>query len=292
MKKLALYLVVGATLLGCGSDDSRPGVMPGLPSGGTGQPTTPNQGGSTPNQPPTDSNTPPAFPDGTQTEAKLLSGIYSGTSTDVTGKSYVLNGLVDDNENLWFIHANSDKGDILGFTNSNTNIRGSNGSFTVKGVEYSYEDRIANPITIEGDYTTANMVIGKTYDNLPNATNYSVKYNEKLSSQKQSLSMLDSKTFMGDTYMTDDDGKARGTVVFSNKGSFIGQVERCKMSGNLTLAGSGRYFKASVKFASSDCLANGETHTGVALINEDGGLILLGTNGAKNRGIFFDGDLK
>lgn len=297
MKKLALYVLASATLLGCGSDDSRPGVMPGLPPGGTVQPNTPNQGqgDSDSNLPPTDSNTPPLGP-GNNTDnevnSRVIPGIYSGMSTVVGSGSYFLNGLVDDDENLWFIHTKSKKGDILGFTKSSTNISGSNGSFSVKGVEYSYEDQIAIPITIEGNYSAENMITGKTYDKPSNASNYNVSYDESLSNQKQSLSMVDNKTFFGDTYITGDDGKARGTVNFGSNGNFTGKVETCAMSGKLIPAGSSRYFNANVKFASTGCFVNGETQTGVALVGENGELILLGTNDTKSRGVFFDGDLK
>lgn len=278
MKRLALYLVVGATLLGCGSDDSRPGVMPGLPPGGTGQP-------------PTDSTTPPPFPDGTQTEAKLLSGIYKGTSTDVTNRSYIIDGLVDDKKQFWFIHSRNDE--IQGFTNSNEGVKGSTGDFSVKGVEYSYEDRQANNLTIEGNYKTAKTVSGKTFDLPSNPTIYTVKYDEELSAKKQTLNLISNKNFTGNAYLTGDSGKGLTTLVFNNtKGDFTGDTKGCTMTGKLTPAGSGLYFNASVKFTNSLCLTYGETHTGVALINSDNELIIVGTNGAKNRGIMFNSETR
>ena len=291
MKKLSVYILVAIGLLGCGSDDSRPGLMPGLPSGGTGKPTPPNQGGTDSNQPPTDSNTPPPFPDGTQTEAKLLSGIYTGTSTDVTNTSYKLDGLVDDKKQFWFIHTRNDE--IQGFTNSNEGVKGTNGNFSVKGVEYSYEDRQAINLTIEGNYKTAKVVSGKTFDLPSKPTTYTIKYDEDQSDRKQTLNLVNNRTFAGQAYLTGDDGKGRATLVFNNtKGDFIGDAEGCTMTGKLTPTGSGLYFNASVKFTSSQCLTNGETHTGVALISNDNELIIVGTNGAKNRGVMFDGETR
>ena len=279
-------MVVGATLLGCGSDDSRPGVMPGLPPGGT----TPNQGGSTPNQPPPDSNTPPPFPDGTQTEAKLLSGIYTGTSTDVTGKSYTIDGLVDDKKQFWFIHSRNDE--ILGFTNSNEGVKGINGEFSVKGVEYSYEARRAINLTIEGNYKTAKTVSGKTFDLPSNITTYTVSYDEIQSTKKQTLNLISDKFFKGDAYLTGDEEGGTAQVNFNNKGDFTGSSEDCLLTGKLTPTGSGLYFNASVKFSNRTCPANGETHTGVALIDSNNELIVVGTNGAKNRGMMFNGEIK
>ena len=282
MKKLALYLVAAAVMSGCGSDDSRPGVMPGLPSGGTGQPNTPNQ-------PPTDSTPPPPFPDGTQTEARLLAGIYTGTSTDVTGRSYIIDGLVDDKKQFWFIHSRNDE--ILGFTNSSDSVKGTNGEFSVKGVEYSYDDRRAINLTLEGNYKTAKVISGKTFDVPSNPTTYTVKYDETLSAKKQTLSLVNNKGFRGEAYLTGDENKEIANISFINtSGDFVGNIEGCTMTGKLTPAGSGLYFNASVKFTSTLCLANGETYTGVALIDNSDELIVIGTNGSKSRGIFFSSD--
>lgn len=278
MKKSALYLVMVVTLVGCGSDDSRPGVMPGLPPGGTGQP-------------PTDSTTPTPFPDGTQSEARLLSGIYSGTSIDVTGRSYTIDGLVDDKKQLWFIHSKSDE--IQGFTNSKEGVKGINGEFSVKGVEYSYKDRRAINLTIEGNYKTEKVVSGKTFDLPSNPTTYNVKYDEELSAKKQTLSLVSNKNFIGNAYLTGDNDKGLATLVFNNtKGDFTGDAKGCTMTGKLTPAGSGLYFNASVKFTSSVCSTYGETHAGVALIDNNNELIIVGTNGAKNRGILFNSETR
>lgn len=286
VKKSALYLVMVVTLLGCGSDDSRPGVMPGLPSGGTG-----NGQPSPPTGPPTDSTTPPPFPDGTQSEARLLSGIYSGTSTDVTSKSYTIDGLVDDKKQLWFIHSRNDE--ILGFTNSNEGVGGTNGEFSVNGVEYSYEDPRAINLTIEGNYKTEKVVSGKTFDLPSNPTTYSVKYDEERSAKKQTLSLVSNKNFIGNAYLTGDNDQGSATLIFNNtKGDFTGDAKGCTMTGKLTPAGSGLYFNTSVKFTSSLCLANGETYTGVALIDNNNELIIVGTNGAKNKGILFNSETR
>lgn len=288
MKKTILLVSMSISLFGCGSDDSRPGVKPGIPSP-PNTPTTPNI--PKPPTPPTDTVEPPVMPDGTVTDAKILPGIYTGTSTWVTGKQYVISGLVDDSKRLWFINSESEDSEILGFANSNESIKGTNGEFSVKGVEYSYDDLRAIDITIEGNYKNTKIVEGKTFALPSSPTTYKVQYDDRLSAEKQTLNSINGKVFKGEAYLTGDEGKGIVTLSFVNKGDFTGSdIYGCTMKGKLTLAGSGRYFNASLNFTNSKCLANGETHSGVALLNDNNELIILGTNGGKNRGVIFDGE--
>ena len=283
MKKLALYLVVGATLLGCGSDDSRPGVMPGLPPGGTGQPTTPNQGGSTPNQPPTDSNTPPSGPGNEQSNAQLLPGIYTGKVSDGND----VEGLVDDNKRLWFIYSEDD--DILGFINSNNNVKSSNGKFSEKGKNYSYEARSSFNVTIDGDLKASKVITGSVTGLPSDVVTYNLQYDDTLSAKKQSLTMINNRIFNGDSYVTGDSAAGITRITFGTNGSFTGFGEGCSMTGSLIPSASGRYFNTSVKFTSAGCFANGETHSGVALLDNNNELIFIGTDNNRSKAVYFNG---
>lgn len=285
MKKVALCVLMGASLLGCGSDDSRPGVMPGLPPGGTTSPSTPNQGGSNPNQPPTDSNTPPPGPDNTpdQSNPKLLPGIYTGEVSD----GNVVEGLVDDNKRLWFIYSEAD--DVSGFINSNNNVKTNDGEFSEKGKNYSYEARNSFNNTIEGDFKMSKVLTGSIIGLPSDLATYNVKYDETKSAKKQTLNMINNKTFNGDSYVTGDQDAGATTIRFNNDGTFAGSGEGCSMKGKLTPSGSGRYFNSSVTFTSNLCFANGETHSGVALLGDDNELIFLGTDAEKSKGVYFSG---
>lgn len=280
MKKVALYILIGASLVGCGSDDSRPGVMPGLPPGGTVQPSPPqDQGDSNPNEPPTDSNEPPANPNDTPNE--LLSGVYKGK----TGAGEILEGLIDDNKRLWFIYSNSNR--VLGFTNSNNKIKASNGEFSAKGKDYSYPYRNTFDVTIEGDYKTSKVIQGNMFELPSNPVAYSVTYDEYLSAKKQSLDMIKNKTFFGDSYITGDSEVGDTTINVSTDGDFTGNGEGCSMTGKFTVSESQRYFVSTVTFGKVNCFAPGETHTGVALLDTDNELVFLGTH--EGKGSFFSG---
>lgn len=286
MKKIALYLFIGVGLLGCGSDDSRPGVLPGLPSGGTVQPTPPNQGGSNPNQPPTDSNTPPLGPGNNtdQSNSKLEPGIYTGKVSD----GDTVEGLVDDNKRLWFIY--SERDDVLGFINSNNNVKTKDSTFSESGKNYSYEARNSFDITIKGDIQTSKVITGSITGLPSNSATYDLKYDEMLSAKKQTLNQIDNRTFGGDSYVTGDSDAGTTTIRFSTNGTFNGNGEGCSMTGKLTPSASGRYFNTSVKFTNSACFANGETHTGVALLDNGNELVFLGTNANKSSGVYFSGE--
>ena len=287
MKKTILLVSISISLFGCGSDDSRPGVKPGIPSPPNTS-TTPNV--PKPPKPPTDTVEPPAVPDDKPNEAvyELVSGIYDG----VTGQNEIAEGLVDDKKRLWVIYSDNDSdGDVLGFVNTNENIIGNNGEFSVKGKNYSYYYRNAFDMTVTGDYKTSKVLKGQIFDVPVRSTTYKVDYNEALSARKQKLSdVKNNKKFFGDAYITGDPEGGEVTIEFGKNGSFTGIDDyNCEMKGKLTLSSSQRYFDTTVTFGAANCSAPSETLTGVALINEDGELIVLGTDANKSKGIYFGG---
>lgn len=286
MKKTALFILMSVSLFGCGSDDSRPGVMPGLPSQpSTPTPTPPNN--SNP-QPPTDSNTPPPFPDDKPTEKvyELVPGIYQG----ITGQNELANGLVDDNKRLWVIYSDENlynDGGVLGFVNSNKGVPGNNGEFSVEGKNYSYDAKSALNTTVTGDYKLFEVIKGKVFGLPVNSTTYELIYNAGLSKEKQTLASINKK-FTGIAYITGDTSEGELVIDVKSNGVFTGEDESgCKMTGKFTPSTSQRYFESIVTFGGAPCFAPGETITGVALLNEDNELIVLGTDASRSKGIYF-----
>ena len=266
MKKVVLCILISMSLLGCGSDESRPGVMPGLSSGE-------KPSGSKPNQPPIDSINPPAQDN---TKVSLLPGIYSGTSND----GNILNGLIDDNKQLWFLYTDRFDND-LGFVGSNDKIKGDTGTFDIRGKNYSYDSRSVADITITGDYKTAKTIIGSIYDRPSNATAYKLTVDNTLSNKAQNLSLLNNKFFKGDSYATTDNEGGKATIFFTTEGKFTGNSEDCSLSGTFTLSGSKRYFITSMTFGNEqNCSIARRNFSGVGLIDRDGDLIILGKNGS------------
>ncbi|WP_201578577.1 hypothetical protein [Psychrobacter okhotskensis] len=287
MKKTILLVSISISLFGCGSDDSRPGVKPGIPSPPNTS-TTPSV--PKPPKPPTDTVEPPAVPDDKPNEAvyELVSGIYDG----VTGQNEIAEGLVDDKKRLWVIYSDNDSdGDVLGFVNTNENIIGNNGEFSVKGKNYSYYYRNAFDTTVTGDYKTSKVLKGQIFDVPVRSTTYKVDYNEALSAKKQSLASINNRTFTGIAYITGDTGEGELVIDVHSNGVFTGEDEsRCKMTGKFTPSTSQRYFESTVTFGGAPCFAPRETITGVALLNENNELIVLGTDANRNKGIYFSGE--
>ena len=284
MREKVLLVLMSVILLGCGSDDSKPGVKPGIPS-----PPKTSTKPSDP-KPPTDSTKPPVVPDTKPTEDtyELLPGIYEGT----TEQREIAEGLIDDNKRLWVIYSDNDSDrDVLGFVNTNGNIVGNNGEFSVKGKNYSYDARDALDTTITGDYRVPKIINGSVFGLPVNATTYNLKYNENLSKTKQKLTDINNKKFTGIAYITGDTEAGTLSIEIDQDGNFTGKDQSgCNMSGKFIPSSSQRYFESTVIFGGYPCYAPRETITGVALLNEDNELIVLGTDANKAKGIYFAGE--
>ena len=283
MKKTILLVLISMSLLGCGSDDSRPEVKPAIPS-------PPNTSTPKPPKPPTDSIEPPVVPDDKPIEEvyKLLPGIYNG----ITGQNEIAEGLVDDNKRMWVIYSDNIP-DVypLGFVTTNGNVADNDGEFSVKGKNYSYDSKNAFDITITGDYKTAKTIQGKIFDVPSRSTTYKIDYNDALSTRKQSLASINNRTFTGIAYITGDTGEGELVIDVHSNGVFTGEDEsRCKMTGKFTPSTSQRYFESTVTFGGAPCFAPRETITGVALLNENNELIVLGTDANRSKGIYFSGE--
>lgn len=252
MKKLALYLLVGAALLGCGDDDSN------FDSNPTPTP-TPNP------------------------SVKLMPGFYKGKSEE----GEFLEGLVDDDSKLWFTYAEFEPDNVIGFIKSDDSVLLNNGKFKAPGKSYSYENRNSSNIIITGDYKS--KAIDGTFSNLPSNP---IAYNLKLSTslfKKHTLDVINNKTFTGPLYVTSGTGPAPATLKFTTNGDFKGSDNKgCNITGKFTPAASGRYYVSTVTFSQTNCSAAGETHTGVSILddNEDN-LLILATNGKGGRGMYF-----
>lgn len=281
MKKAVWYVLMGVSLLGCGSDESRPGILPGL--GATppnnSAPSQPSNPPVNPNEPPIDSSNPPPFPDNSQYE--LLSGIYEGSVSDGNR----VKGLIDDNKLLWFLYTDQFDND-LGFVGSNDKVKGDQGAFEVKGKNYSYESLSVIDIVIEGNYQTPKTLSGSIYDRPSNVTTYDLTYDDTLSNKTQSLTLINNRTFIGDAYVTTDNEGGTSRLSFATDGKFTGSSEDCSISGKFSVSSSKRYFIASVTFGNdSGCSVARRTFSGVALLDEDNDLIVLGKN--EGIGLYF-----
>ena len=264
MKKIAVLSLLSLSLLGCGSDEARPGVPPSLPE--------------------------PSEPSEPSEEAyELLSGIYTGR----TSEGEIAEGLIDDNKRLWVIYSDNPNiypdGDVLGFITSKTGVPDTAGEFDVSGKNYSYESRRALDITITGNYKKPNTLSGKVFDLPINATTYDLKYDEALSNREQNLLSITNKSFTGIAYISGDDEAGSLTVKIGTKGNFTGKdTYGCTMKGKFTLSSQlNRYFDSTVTFGEYPCYAPNETLKGVALLDKDGELIVIGTDDSRNKGIFF-----
>lgn len=254
MKKLALYLVVGAALLGCGGDDDSDS----------------NSGSS------------PGF------NGQFLSGIYTGT----TDEGEYLEGLVDDDNKLWFVYSENE--DFLGFVNSDEPAVLNNGEFTALGKNYSYDARNPRNIKINGNYRTSKSLKGTIVESSSGSSSdsntiaYNLGYDENLSAIKLTLDRVNNKIYSGISHVTGDTDSSYTTIKFTTDGNFtVDDSGSCVIAGKFTPAVSGRYFVTSVAFSGTMCAEAGENYTGVAVLEDGDELLLLGVNAMKTKSVAF-----
>ena len=259
MKKLALYLLVGATLVGCGGDDN-------------------SDFSSNPSPNPNPS-------------IKLLPGIYSG----VTNEGEYLEGLVDDDNRMWFTYFAEQEG-FIGFVKSNEPVVLNNSKFKTSGKNYPFDSRSSRSITINGNVQTSKAIVGTIDESGSDKINYNIGYDEASSNRKQTFDMINNRMFNIDSYGTGRNGSIGTTITFTTDGKFTGSDNSsCISTGKFTPAASGRYFVSTMTFSGSACSGAGydvgQTYTGVAVINKDNELKLLSTDSMKNKSIAFIGSM-
>ena len=263
MKKLALYIVVGVALLGCGGDDD------------------PNSSSNPDSNPNPDTN-PNPNPD---PSIKLMPGFYTGT----TSEGELVEGLVDDESILDFVYIEVDpvngNEEGIGFIKSDGPVLLTNSKFTVSAKNYSYDTRPSRDVKITGEYKSP--AIKGTIIELPsNPISYDLKLVTS-ATKKHTYSQINNKTITGPLYVTGNTGLTSATVEFTTNGNFTGNDSKgCNFSGKFTPAVSERYYVASVTFAQINCTAAGETLTGTSVLDDDvNNLIFSATKG--NRGMTF-----
>jgi hypothetical protein len=256
VKKIALYVLVSASLLGCGSDDSKT-IVDGESGSNQSPDVTPNP------------------------SSNMLSGIYTGT----TGIGQTVEGLIDDDNRFWFIYLDNDE--VSGFISSDGKVKANNNKFSEKGKDYSYRYKNVYEVTIAGEYQKQQNLKGTITERSSEIETYNLNYDQTLSDKKQTLDMINNRTFLGSSYMSGDNQAGATRLKFGSNGTFTGNGEGCEMQGTFKPSDSGRYFVSTVTFGYTTCTAPGETHTGVALLDEDNELIFLGTDNNRNKGVFF-----
>ena len=254
MKKLALYLLVSAALVGCGGDDS--------------------SSNSSPNP-----------------SIKLLPGIYSG----VTNEGESLEGLVDDDNKMWFTYFAVEEG-FIGFVKSNDSVVLNDSKFKTSGKNYPFDNRASRSITINGDVQTSKDIIGTFDESGSDKISYKVGYDESLSNKKHTANMLDGQIINVDLHRTGASESIDTTIKFATDGKFTGfDDSSCMLTGKFTPATSGRYFVSTMTFSGTACSSAGydvgQTYAGVALINRQNELKLLSTDSMKNKSVAFIGSL-
>lgn len=259
MKKLALYLLVGAALVGCGGDDS---------------------------------NSDFSDNDNDNLNVNLPAGFYTGTT--VYGQEQEsFEGLVDDDSRMWFTYSSDEEG-LIGFVKSNDSVVLNNSKFNASGRNYSFDKKPPRNLTINGDYKISKTIEGKLIEQESTVT-YNVGYDEVLSNRKQTLAMINNQIYTGNSYVSGISGSSATTVTFTTDGNFTGSdSEGCTIAGKLTPSVSERYFVSTVTFSGTSCddvgYKVGEVHTGISVITDEDELIFLGTDNTKSIGVAFISD--
>lgn len=253
MKKIALYLLAGTFLLGCGGDDS-------------------------------DSNS----NYGSGLNVELLPGIYTG----VTGESEYLEGLVDDNKRLWFVYSENEdflgfinSNEPVVPNNDNFMALGKNYSFdsrNPRSITIDGDYRISK--TLKGEISEPSSDSSLDASKIT----YNLGYDENLSAIKLTLDRVNNKIYTGISHMTGDINSSSTTIKFTTDGNFtIDDSGECVVNGKFTPSDSGRYFISIVKFSGTLCTEAGENYSGVAILEDGNELLFVGTEAMKDKGLAF-----
>ena len=234
MKKLALYLLFGAALVGCGGDDS---------------------------------NSDFSDNDNDNLNINLPAGFYTGT----TNEGQYLEGVVDDDSKMWVIYSKNES--FYGFIKSDDTVVLNNSKFNVSGKDYFFDsDSAYDNITINGSYKVSKAIMGKVIESNSDTTNFNIGYEETTSARKHTLNLINNRTYNLSSYVSGIDGSSATTVTFTTDGNFTGFVsEGCTISGNLTPSASEKNFVTKMTFSGTPCYDAGykvgENYTGVAVVD-------------------------
>ena len=222
MKKIALYLLAGTFLLGCGGDD--------------------------------DSD----FDSNENLNFNLPLGFYTGT----TDEGEYLEGLVDDDSKMWFIYSepgSSEDENFLGVIKSDNTVVLNNSRFVALGKGYSFDSRAGyRNITINGNYKTSKAITGTLVESGSRTIEYNIGYEETVSAKKHTLNIVDNKVYKAGSYVSGINGSSATTINFTTAGNFTGSDSRgCTISGKLTPSASERYFVSKITFSGTSCALSG-----------------------------------
>jgi|TARA_R110002126_G_C10440326_1_gene498877 hypothetical protein len=234
MKKIALYLLAATALSGCGGDDS-----------GSDYESSNN--------------------------INLSSGFYTGT----TDEGEYLEGLVDDDSKMWFIYSepgNSEPDNFLGVIKSDNTVVLDNSQFVAAGKNYSFDNRAYRNIIINGNYKTSKAITGTLVESGSRTINYNLGYEETVSAKKHTLSMINNKVYMSNSYVSGVNSSSSIMIKFTIDGNFTSSDSRgCNISGKLTPSASERYFLSNITFSGASCSLSGykvgEVYTGISVVD-------------------------
>lgn len=258
MKKIALYLLAGTFLLGCGGDD--------------------------------DSD----FDSNENLNFNLPSGFYTGT----TDEGEYLEGLVDDDSKMWFIYSepgSSEDENFLGVIKSDNTVVLNNSQFVALGKGYSFDNRAGyRNIAINGNYKTSKAITGTLVESGSRTIEYNIGYEENVSAKKHTLNIVDNKVYKAGSYVSGINGSSATTINFTTAGNFTGSDSRgCTMSGKLIPSASERYFVSKITFSGTSCSLSGykvgEVYTGISVVDgmNNDAILFIGTDTTGNTSIAF-----
>ncbi len=239
MKKIALYLLVGTALLGCGGDDSD-------------------------------------FESNENLNFKLPSGFYTGTTDE---GEYLEGLVDDDSKMWFIYSEpknskpeNSETDNFLGVIKSDSTVVLNNSRFVASGKNYSFDNRAYRNITINGNYKTSKAITGTLVESGSRTIDYNLGYEETVSAKKHTLSIIDNKVYMSHSYVSGVNSASPITVKFTTAGNFTTSDSRgCNISGKLTPSASERYFLSKITFSGTSCSVSGykvgEVYTGISVVD-------------------------
>lgn len=251
MKKIALYLLAGTFLLGCGGDDSNSSSGSGL-------------------------------------NVELLPGVYTGVTSEgeyleglVDDNKRIWFVYSENEDFLGFINSN----DPVVPNNGNFMALGKNYSFdsrNPRSITIDGDYRILK--TLKGKISEPSS--DSSLD--ASTISYNLGYDENLSAIKLTLDRVDNKIYNGISHVTGDINSSPTTIKFTTDGNFtIDDSGECIVDGKFTPSASGRYFISTVKFSGTLCTEAGENYTGVAILEDGDELLFVGAEAMQNKGLAF-----
>ncbi len=195
-------------------------------------------------------------------------GAAEGFWTGTTSNGYDYNLLVLEDGEFWAVYGRN--GIAYGATQGNGS--GNNTEFEGEGTDYFFAGGSVTDGTVNARVVPKTSISGEVDAEGASPVTFSGTYEDSYDSP----AMLSDLQGAWPISTISPSGVESGNITFAANGSLTGTVSTCSFTGQATPRSTGKnVFNATVRFASSGCLYNGQTLNGIMVVTENGALQTL-----------------